>query len=89
MNKHTPGPWLPSESNIVADKEANEVAEVYGDNHEQEQANAKLIAAAPELFECLESKLLHIEEWIDFMGNEPEDLERLAKAKAALEKVRG
>jgi len=60
MNKHTPGPWKIAEGidghgNItifsLSDAEKTP-ATVYGDTIEQQDANAKLIAAAPDLLEA-------------------------------------
>lgn len=54
MSKHTPGPWTTwgkaDPSQIIASKDGF-VAQTVGGNDE---ANARLIAAAPELLEALE-----------------------------------
>lgn len=64
--KHTPGPWINTKEqgklfgsfNAVND-EANKVtiAIVYGSNIEEAEANAKLIAASPDLLEALDELL--------------------------------
>ena len=67
MSKHTPGPWIAPEdqANLIAPKvsyESNYVGElknsfqafVYGCEGEEMRANARLIAAAPELLAALE-----------------------------------
>jgi hypothetical protein len=51
---HTPGPWTVSGSHIVSSRTAVQLAQVYSPQGydpkcEREQANARLIAAAPEL----------------------------------------
>ena len=57
MSKHTPSPWsfaLDSEEGLyrlTAGKEL--IAKAVGQNQETDEANARLIAAAPELFELL------------------------------------
>ncbi len=51
---HTPGPWHVSDSNEVLDEESClVVAEIMGERPEIYKANARLIAAAPELLEAL------------------------------------
>lgn len=55
---YTPGPWEPSvETGFVYSVHHCLIAEVYsGDGHGQQSANARLIAAAPELLEaCIEA----------------------------------
>jgi hypothetical protein len=50
MSKHTPGPWrLDGPALIVTD--TRDIAKAY--QHEEGQANARLIAAAPDLYACL------------------------------------
>lgn len=56
-NKHTPGPWdnnAPHEQTIKA--KGKDVATVYCSNKDW-QANARLIAASPDLLEALEQLL--------------------------------
>ena len=55
MSKHTPGPWAISDYkdgrySIVIDNEGFDVAKV---DYPNQEANALLIAAAPELLEAL------------------------------------
>lgn len=57
---HTAGPWsvvasLPGGAVIVAAKDGAEVADVWGDNGLPAAANARLIAAAPDLLEACAS----------------------------------
>jgi hypothetical protein len=53
---HTPGPWHVSDSNEVLDDKSMLVcAEIMGDNAEIYKANARLIAAAPEMLETLKT----------------------------------
>jgi hypothetical protein len=61
MAQHTPGPWklsLPDET-AVASFDGAEIAAVQGDYDDDDvwpvmAANARLIAAAPEMIECLD-----------------------------------
>ena len=63
MSKHTPGPWLYDDESEVISTDARlegskaEIAEVvtsyYGPFAAEQQANARLIAAAPDLLEAL------------------------------------
>lgn len=60
MTKHTPGPWLIDEYNQIFSPIVEEyIAEVYFSEsyaipENEAQANAKLIAAAPELLEAVQ-----------------------------------
>jgi len=51
-NKHTPGPWT-KDRNIIEDANGNEIARVSYERSGYVQANARLIAAAPDLLEAL------------------------------------
>ena len=55
--KHTPGPWQVGSTialrHRVIDGNANEVATMKGEFELEKQANARLIAAAPEMLEAL------------------------------------
>lgn len=60
MSKHTPGPWTGYPANISPNIEADGkcIAQVNphnGDSEERRTANARIIAAAPELLEALKS----------------------------------
>ena len=57
--KHTPGPWKSYEDDgfinlMVVDAEGYYIAEAMGRTKKNMEANARLIAAAPELLEALE-----------------------------------
>lgn len=69
MNNHTPGPWIACDNNgysiwrvtspeYRAESASRTVAEVVGDSAETE-ANARLIAAAPEMYEALQMFLAY------------------------------
>ena len=60
MNKHAPGPWKvsPTDDTVVIDADGREVAAIDGDYNDPDtwplmEANARLIAAAPDLLEAL------------------------------------
>lgn len=85
--KFTPGPWKVIESGVVAEGRFV-IARIYLDPLKEENAaieesvaNAHLIAAAPELYEALETCLLYGamtgDDWVIF------------KAETALAKARG
>lgn len=58
--KYTPGPWIEDDElgwvipTDTRTQYGGAIAHAYGDNEEQQAANARLIAAAPELLEALE-----------------------------------
>jgi len=73
MRNHSPGPWRAVGASISAKGTGRigKALEIYMDRAERE-ANARLMAAAPELLEALENLLAvsncppyHCQEWID------------------------
>jgi hypothetical protein len=89
MSKHTPGPWRlwgsadPSQVISAADCF---VAQTVGGN---DKANARLIAAAPELLEALQD-LFGADMEFHLMGDGKEDqIAAIAKARAAIAKATG
>lgn len=100
LTKHTPGPWAAKVSDFLARVEAADgfnVCTVYysDDNGEatelalSEQANARLIAAAPELLRELKSAVFYIE---SFGGEVTENFAaggNLAAVKQILAKAEG
>lgn len=84
MNKHTPGPWrvvedrAPSSLEVYAGKTA--IAECWRRaDVETEIANARLIAAAPDLLKALEFVIRGV----------PDTWEGVQKARAAIAKATG
>lgn len=71
MSKHTPGPWDVNEGDfgIYQLETSDQIAEVFSHHPPAElEANARLIAAAPELLEALKharSQMLHPDQMID------------------------
>lgn len=65
MNKHTPGPWYPHyakadhclSSSVWGQEPGNQVAVIGGKSLEAMNANARLIAAAPVMYEALQAML--------------------------------
>ena len=87
---HTPGPWIVAEPGEVDEHYAvldgfGHTASVYGYPEEAAAAaaNARLIAAAPELLEACELLLIYLGDW-----NDMED-ETCAAARRAIAKARG
>ncbi len=89
---HTPGPWLVSETFAIGP--AGEVVACTPNNHPRREANARLIAAAPELLEALEGLLKdYIQVFSDHPAIEPdwnpEDSALVKRARAAIAKAKG
>lgn len=93
MSKHTPGPWETDRNNVHSGQIAtihhclnNDWVEVWSPNwpadEDEQEANARLIAAAPELLEALEG---FVACW-DACASPVEFAE---KARAAIAKARG
>jgi hypothetical protein len=90
MTSFTPGPWAIDGSEIVSKKQSRVIAEVCYIGGAERKANARLIAAAPELLESL--KL-----FVDpFEGDELDQIaddyglqtsRRVAQARAAIAKA--
>jgi hypothetical protein len=75
--KHTPGPWTFDKDNLNIYANGM-VAETYGHTHNGERhANARLIAAAPELLEALEALMIEIK-----LEYGPKEFEALVSSKS-------
>lgn len=90
MSKHTRGPWTThtnQKSFGIYDDSGAVVATVYWSpiTHERRTADARLIAAAPDLLEALRkaSDILHL------INNDGEYTEECAIARAAIAKAEG
>lgn len=94
MSKHTPGPWVRSGNNIKSRTDNCVVIRIpaqtarYGAEWEIERwdADARLIAAAPELLEALEN-LLKVHEGEGGTQHNAADMARAALAKAKGEEL--
>ena len=97
MSKHTKGPWTATQSDpaegcdlwwITACPAANQEKEIAtvpgGYPHERHEANARLIAAAPDLLEML----VEAHDIIDAIG-QPETAEVAARMRATIAKAKG
>ena len=84
---HTPGPWAARRMHTggfdIMDPRNRDVVTVYGGGVETEsrEANARLIAAAPDLLEALKSLVANLAEG-DFISETRIDAARAAIAKA-------
>lgn len=95
MSNHTPGPWIACDNNgysiwrvtspeYRAESASRTVAEVVGDSAETE-ANAHLIAAAPEMYELL----CEVRNHIDKTCRECESKAIVPKIDALMDKIEG
>lgn len=90
--KHTPGPWNVSGSHIVSVKTGVQLAEVfspcgYDPKNQKEAANARLIAAAPDLLAALEQCLVIVDAHRRISGGDG-DMAAM-NARAALARAKG
>lgn len=93
---YTPGPWsiyetagsggnIPARMEVVAPESESAkrlIANIYGFKLPEGRANARLIAAAPELCEALENL-------IEFLVHGKKNCQAILRAKAALARARG
>lgn len=96
MNKHTPGPWhfraaIQEGQFVVRDRKSSggfaDIARVKGDKRStlaQAEANARLIAAAPDLLDALETYPAQ-----GVIMTDEEMWAWVAKARSAIDKARG
>lgn len=86
MSKHTPGPWSVREDiGAVFDRDGLPIATGGSESYEEYQANARLIAAAPELLEACKQAY----DVIDDMDG-PWNLDRIYNTlKVAIAKAEG
>ena len=68
--KGTPGPWHVSETGDVVDSNSESIADVWPPVEGDESANARLIAAAPELLVALENFRMIIEWNTDLLDSD-------------------
>lgn len=97
MSGHTPGPWVNDfeESGRICDAAGHDMIRIYVDPHsgrdfETGKANARLIAAAPDLLEAVQS-LVYLVKESGFRSGLTEEAfdEALMSGIAAIEKARG
>lgn len=97
MSKHTPGPWINAgNGDIIAIHPTQcggvkDVCTVYMTESDEDDANARLIAAAPDLLAALEMILPILLDWHsdfpDSVGSKEEPAVRAARA--AIAKAKG
>jgi hypothetical protein len=81
---YTPGPWNASWSNVVRDHYGVEIAAASHKAHPQErEANARLIAAAPDLLAALRAIASHVPHKHTYPAAAVQDLQQLARAAIA------
>lgn len=95
---HTPGPWVIGPADWLISQRHGmgyrnfpvhapagyDVAMVYSDEDDAEQeANVRLIAAAPDLLDAVEELLIYLADWDD------PDNETCQRARAAVAKAKG
>lgn len=73
MSGHTPGPWVKDGCVVLSNDEDRgmrfAIAErVRGRNHDDQEANARLIAAAPELLEAVKTMAAYYNDEINLNG---------------------
>lgn len=82
--KHTPAPWSYKNNCVIGDNATEVVAQVFGFDTKEKKANAKLIAAAPDLLEALQLMVSRFEN--SHIGYIKSDYAK-AKAKSAIKKA--
>jgi hypothetical protein len=93
--KHTPGPWVARQSAHgpidIFDSQERDVVTVYGGGvpSEHKQANARLIAAAPELLDALKAMDAAICEGFETQAGRMAGRKALIAARAAIAKAEG
>lgn len=91
MAKHTPGPWeirpLNKYAGNMIAKGTEAIAEVFGGN-ETRQANARLIATAPELLGACKEALIDLEFLKDYIPRDSNSIKRLKQVIAKAEQER-
>ena len=93
MSAHTPGPWRVDRSgallgvNVVAPTDW--ICKVGLSDRPNVMEDARLIAAAPELLEAMESALPHVENDALEQGVNPDEDAVVIQARAAIAKARG
>lgn len=95
MNKPTPGPWAvhahatDTYTIYVAGRHWDSWAVAHVGYTKEDEANARLISAAPDLLEALEFMLSVFNETYPDVADDEEDREAWAKARAAIRKATG
>jgi hypothetical protein len=91
MSKHTPGPWATNETRIESEHEHGWVNDgwiIAGCEGPDARANARLIAAAPDLLDACMALLDLVENWHPIEGM-PAMSEQCGKVRKAIAKATG
>ena len=97
MSKHTPGPWkvsLTDDTTVIA-PDNSVIAEIDGDYNQPDlwpimEANARLIAAAPELLEALKDCIKRLRKCALHNGNSEDAVNAMCEQfDTAIAKVEG
>ena len=96
VRQHTPGPWRAVRDEVYAGKSRRVCPRVtageslpLGDDYERAKANARLIAAAPELFDVVQALLMTQQMRMDPREVLDENSPIMGAARDALRKVFG
>jgi len=100
VKNHTPGPWEAHENgHIYAEERANAVARIFENYYHRDgeaQANARLIAAAPDMLAALERLDVYLDRFTDCEGSDLtgahlsyEGQQAIAAARAAIHNAKG
>lgn len=91
---HTPGPWRPTMESLhapqqVCSEAGYEICTVYGDGKHTREANARLIAAAPEQHDLLKGIAMALDEWDHYDDDERAEWVRLVQPQIAATIAKG
>ena len=92
MSKHTPGPWRATQRTVTAPETEDRLGmevKVYGGNSNDNRANCRLIAAAPDLLEALQELFGADMEQVLMGDGKDDQIAAIAKARAAIAKATG
>lgn len=92
MSQHTPGPWI-KDRNLITDQDGQEIATATYRQSGHVQANAHLIAAAPEML----ALLTDVGQWLEIglqrgqinRGTANRDGDLVSQIRAAIAKAEG
>ena len=96
MTKHTPGPWIftPDDSeaycagHVERSGDRYLICQVYTQQNGDRKANARLIAAAPEMLVAMEKALPVLEHWMEYCSDRDDREAILDPFKAAIAKAK-
>ena len=88
--KHTPGPWLADGASVYEERDDfSVICNFWSSSLPEWEANARLIAAAPDLLEALEQLVIEYDD-VELADAEPSSLTAAFNAaRAAIAKAKG